>query len=155
MEEQFLPKRSGWRFSRCKTAAGPFGAVIVRKGRIIAWGTNRVTFANDPTAHAEIVAIREACADLGDFRLSGCVLYSSCEPCPMCLGRLLIGRGFRNRVSPAAKPMPPPPGLTMRFCIGNCRCPKNSENCPLRQMLAAEGQRPFAAWKQFTGKIEY
>lgn len=69
-------------------AGGPFGAVIARDGEIIAEGFNRVTSSNDPTAHAEVVAIREACRKLETFDLSGCVLYSSCEPCPMCLGAL-------------------------------------------------------------------
>lgn len=67
---------------------GPFGAVIVRDGQVIAGGENRVTSSNDPTAHAEVVAIREACARLGRFQLDDCVLYTSCEPCPMCLGAI-------------------------------------------------------------------
>ena len=69
---------------------GPFGAVIVKGGQIIAQGTNRVTFTNDPTAHAEVVAIREACRVLGDFQLAGCDLYTTCEPCPMCLGAAVM-----------------------------------------------------------------
>ncbi len=67
---------------------GPFGAVIVRHGEVIGRGYNRVTFTNDPTAHAEIVAIREACTRLGDFRLTGCDIYINCEPCPMCLAAI-------------------------------------------------------------------
>ena len=67
---------------------GPFGAVIVKDGEIVATGVNRVTASNDPTAHAEVNAIREACSKLGNFKLSGCVIYSSCEPCPMCLSAL-------------------------------------------------------------------
>ena len=67
---------------------GPFGAIIVRDGEIVGRGTNRVTLDDDPTAHAEIAAIREACAALGTFDLSGCTLYASCEPCPMCLGAI-------------------------------------------------------------------
>lgn len=68
-----------------RRAGGPFGAVIVREGIVIGRGWNQVTSANDPTAHAEVVAIRNACHELNDFRLPGCVLYASCEPCPMCL----------------------------------------------------------------------
>ncbi len=71
---------------------GPFGAVIVRDNKVIATGFNRVTEINDPTAHAEIVAIRNACSNLGTFDLSGCEIYSSCEPCPMCLGAILWAR---------------------------------------------------------------
>ena len=71
---------------------GPFGAVIVRGDRVIARGVNEVTSSNDPTAHAEILAIRRACAQLGTFRLDGCVVYCSCEPCPMCMGALYWAR---------------------------------------------------------------
>jgi tRNA(Arg) A34 adenosine deaminase TadA len=71
---------------------GPFGAVIVRDGRIIAEGFNKVTSANDPTAHAEVTAIREACARLASFSLQGCVIYTSCEPCPMCLAAIYWAR---------------------------------------------------------------
>ena len=71
---------------------GPFGAVIVRKGLIIAEGQNRVTSTNDPTAHAEVVAIRNACSTLGSFQLDDCVVYTSCEPCPMCLGAIYWSR---------------------------------------------------------------
>ena len=71
---------------------GPFGALVVRDGALVATGANRVTLDNDPTAHAEVEAIRAACAGLGDFSLAGCVLYSSCEPCPMCLAASLWAR---------------------------------------------------------------
>jgi guanine deaminase len=71
---------------------GPFGAVVVKDGTIVGRGNNRVTSTNDPTAHAEVVAIRDACANLGTFQLDGCVLYTSCEPCPMCLGAIYWAR---------------------------------------------------------------
>ena len=71
---------------------GPFGAVIVRNGEIIATGNNQVTSSNDPTAHAEVVAIRRACEKLGSFQLDDCILYTSCEPCPMCLGAIYWAR---------------------------------------------------------------
>ena len=71
---------------------GPFGAVVVKDGKIIAWGNNQVTKTNDPTAHAEIVAIRNACKTLGSFQLEGCEIYTSCEPCPMCLGAIYWAR---------------------------------------------------------------
>lgn len=71
---------------------GPFGAVVVKDGRIIGEGTNRVTANNDPTAHAEVSAIRMACTYLSDFQLSGCIIYTSCEPCPMCLGAIYWAR---------------------------------------------------------------
>jgi guanine deaminase len=74
---------------------GPFGCVIVKDGRVIGRGNNRVTSSNDPTAHAEVVAIREACQALGSFQLDGCTLYTSCEPCPMCLGAIYWARPHR------------------------------------------------------------
>src|SRR5512138_2914045 len=74
---------------------GPFGCVVVRNGQIIAEGANRVTATNDPTAHAEVVAIREACRRLGGFQLTDCEIYSSCEPCPMCLGAIYWARPAR------------------------------------------------------------
>lgn len=74
---------------------GPFGCVIVKDGKIIAEGNNQVTSSNDPTAHAEVVAIRNACKSLGDFQLTGCDLYTSCEPCPMCLGAIYWARPDR------------------------------------------------------------
>src|SRR5713226_3248893 len=74
---------------------GPFAALIVKENRVIAEGTNRVTSTNDPTAHAEIVAIREACRVLADFQLTGCDLYTTCEPCPMCLGAIYWARTAR------------------------------------------------------------
>ena len=75
-----------------KNEGGPFGCVIVKNGEILAEGNNRVTFLNDPTAHAEIVAIREACEKLGAFQLTGCEIYTTCEPCPMCLGAIYWAR---------------------------------------------------------------
>lgn len=78
-----------------KGAGGPFGAVVVRDGRIVGRGYNQVIARNDPTAHAEIIAIRQACRELGDFQLTGCTLYSSCEPCPMCLGAIYWARPER------------------------------------------------------------
>ncbi len=75
-----------------RNEGGPFGCVIVRDGRIVGEGNNRVTSTNDPTAHAEIVAIRNACSSLGSFQLDGCTIYTSCEPCPMCLGAIYWSR---------------------------------------------------------------
>lgn len=75
-----------------RAGGGPFGALVVKDGKVIATGVNRVTSSNDPTAHAEIIAMREACQALGTFQLTGCVIYSSCEPCPMCLGAMFWAR---------------------------------------------------------------
>ncbi len=95
MEEKKYFMREAIRLSIDSMRAGnggPFGAVIVKNGKIIARGFNKVTSTNDPTAHAEVVAIREACTELGSFQLEGCEIYTSCEPCPMCLGAIYWAR---------------------------------------------------------------
>ena len=97
---------------------GPFGAVIVRNGEIVAEGCNRVTSTNDPTAHAEVTAIRLACQKMGNFRLEGCVIYTSCEPCPMCLGaiywagieKIYYGCTKDDAAKPTAARIQPPEG---------------------------------------------
>ena len=86
--QDFMREAIALAVENVKNGGGPFGAVIVKNGEIIATGTNRVTPNNDPTAHAEVCAIRNACTKLGTFDLSGCVIYTSCEPCPMCLGAI-------------------------------------------------------------------
>ena len=91
---------------------GPFGAVVVKDGNIIAEGANSVTATNDPTAHAEVLAIRQACQKLGLFELKNCDLYTSCEPCPMCLGAIYWARLARVSTSAAWRRMPLKPDLT-------------------------------------------
>ena len=85
---EFMDMAARLSLENIENGGGPFGAVIVRDGKVVATGVNRVTANNDPTAHAEVSAIRSACASLGSFKLPGCVVYSSCEPCPMCLSAL-------------------------------------------------------------------
>ena len=95
MDRQFLKQAIQLAKDNVRRNGGPFGAVVVRGGVVIAAGANQVTRANDPTAHAEVVAIREACRVLGSFQLAGCDVYTSCEPCPMCLGALYWARPDR------------------------------------------------------------
>lgn len=90
--EQFLTEAVHLAVENVGNAGGPFGAVIVKDGKVIAKGVNRVTDLHDPTAHAEVMAIREACTKLQSFTLTGCTLYTSCEPCPMCLGAIYWAR---------------------------------------------------------------
>ena len=87
-KEELMRKAIELSVENVRNGGGPFGAVIARDGNIVATGVNRVTASNDPTAHAEVSAIREACRQLGTFDLSGCEIYTSCEPCPMCLGAI-------------------------------------------------------------------
>ncbi len=133
---------------------GPFAAVVVKDGTIIGRGTNRVTASNDPTAHAEIVAIREACAALGSFQLEGCILYTSCEPCPMCLGAIYWARPERvlfgsSRDDAAAA------GFDDRLIYDEIDRAPLQRKIPMDQLLRDEAQEPFAKWLSFAGRILY
>ena len=133
---------------------GPFGAVIVRASHIIAEGANRVTSTNDPTAHAEILAIRQACAKLGVFELADCELYTSCEPCPMCLGAIYwahIPRTYyANSAEDAAKI-----GFDDSFIYAELRLPKERRHIASTQMMREEAQAAFRAWTEKADKIAY
>jgi tRNA(Arg) A34 adenosine deaminase TadA len=133
---------------------GPFGAVIVRAGEIVATGANCVTATNDPTAHAEITAIRNACATLGTFELRGCALYSSCEPCPMCLAAILWARcdslSFAATAADAAAA-----GFDDSYFYEQVRAPVGSRDLPTTNLLRAEAQQSFDAWRGFSERIAY
>ena len=101
---------------------GPFGCVVAKNGVIVGEGNNQVTSTNDPTAHAEVIAIREACKTLGSFQLEGCTIYTSCEPCPMCLGAI-TGPDLNEFFSHVPVTMPPPLGLTTTLFTMNSRKP--------------------------------
>lgn len=154
MEEQYLSEAIRLAVESISKGGGPFGAVIVQNGQIIARGTNRVTPLNDPTAHAEIQAIREACGALADFRLSGCVLYTSCEPCPMCLSACYWSRlseiVYAGSQSEAAQG-----GFDDAFLYEELSLPEDQRSLPIRRLLAERGNEPFEAWKNFPGRVEY
>jgi len=133
---------------------GPFASVIVKDGHVIAEGRNRVTMLNDPTAHAEIVAIREACMRLGSFELTGCEIYSTCEPCPMCLGAIYWARPLRvyfgNTAADAAKI-----GFDDASIYDELRQPMDHRRIPMIQLMRDEAQKAFRAWQQKTDKVRY
>lgn len=133
---------------------GPFAAVVVKDGRIIAEGTNRVTSTNDPTAHAEVVAIREACRALGSFQLNGCEVYTSCEPCPMCLGAIYWARPahvyFAATAADAARY-----GFDDSFIGQEMQRPRAEGKIPLTQLMGAEALAAFIAWEKKPDKIKY
>ena len=133
---------------------GPFGAVIVKDGRIIADGTNRVTSTNDPTAHAEVVAIREACRALGDFQLAGCDLYTTCEPCPMCLGAIYWARPARVFYAGTAADAAAA-GFDDAFIYDDLTHPPAARRVPMTQLLRDESLTIFSAWKQQENKTPY
>ena len=133
---------------------GPFGAVIVRNGEVIGEGHNQVLAANDPTSHAEVVAIREACKKTGDFQLSGCTIYSSCEPCPMCLGAIYWARldkvWFAATREDAAQV-----GFSDAHIYDELNRIPSSRQIPFYQMNREAARVVFMEWKDKPGKIIY
>ena len=133
---------------------GPFACVIVKDGKIIARGTNLVTSTNDPTAHAEIVAIREACKVIGSFQLTGCEIYTSCEPCPMCLGAIYWARPdriyFANSRDDAAKA-----GFDDLFIYDELPKMVSERSIPTQQVMREEALAAFREWEQKQDKIQY
>lgn len=133
---------------------GPFGAVVVKDGQIIARGFNQVTSTHDPTCHAEVDAIRKACTALGTFQLDGCDLYTSCEPCPMCLGAIYWARPARvfygNTKADAAAI-----GFDDQFIYEELSRPMSVRKLLMTQLLRDEALAGFQAWTELDGKTEY
>ncbi len=133
---------------------GPFGAVIVKDGEIIAKGHNMVTLNNDPTAHAEVSVIREAAKKLNNFSLEGCEIYTSCEPCPMCLAAIYWARiekiYYANTKKDAAEI-----DFDDSFIYEQIELPYNERSIPVVQMLRNEAIEAFDIWRDKTDKVEY
>ena len=135
-------------------AGGPFGAVIVKDGVVIATGVNKVTASNDPTAHAEVTAIRAAAAALGSFELKGCTIYSSCEPCPMCLGAIYWSRVDALYFGSTAKDAADA-GFDDSFFYDELRKSIGERSIPTVNLMRDEAEESFQAWKKSTGRVEY
>ncbi len=135
-------------------AGGPFGALIVRDGRIIAEAVNTVTASNDPTAHAEVNAIRTAAAALGAFSLAGCVLYTSCQPCPMCLAAAWWARVDAIYYG-ASAPDAARAGFDDALLYDELRKPQAERQLPAMQLLRDEAWASFAAWIAAPNRIDY
>jgi tRNA(Arg) A34 adenosine deaminase TadA len=133
---------------------GPFGAVVVREDKVIAEGVNQVTARNDPTAHAEVLAIRQACEKLGRFELKGCQLYASCEPCPMCMGAIYWARlscvYFANFASDASQV-----GFDDSAIYREISQPHAQREIPMIQMMREEALAAFRAWEAKSDKLRY
>lgn len=138
----------------CSRGGGPFAAIVVKDGRILAEGANRVTATNDPTAHAEVVAIREACRILRDFQLKGCDLYTTCEPCPMCLGAIYWARPARVFYAGTAADAAAA-GFDDAFIYSELKCAPALRRIPMSQLLRDESFAVFSAWKEKADKILY
>ncbi len=133
---------------------GPFGAVIARDGKIIATGVNRVTANHDPTAHAEVSAIRAACKKLGTFDLSGCEIYTSCEPCPMCLGAIYwahLDKMYYGNDKHDAKRI----GFDDSFIYDEIALSPNDRKLVSKRILSEEAAKAFDMWMQKKDKVEY
>lgn len=153
-KDELMRKAIELSIDNVKNGGGPFGAVIARDGEIIATGVNRVTANNDPTAHAEVSAIRNAAEALGTFDLSSCEIYSSCEPCPMCLGAIYWARlkklYFANNKMDAKNI-----GFDDSFIYDELALPLGRRKLSSEEMMRNEAIRAFEMWEQKTDKIEY
>ena len=154
LKNNFMLKAIELSVSSANNAGGPFGCVVVKDNKIIAEGSNKVTSSNDPTAHAEIVAIRDACQKLNTFNLSGSDLYSSCEPCPMCLSAIYwshIDNIFYANTRDDAKKI----NFDDSFIYSEFSKKIEDRKIPIKQMLRDEALKAFELWNKKIDKIEY
>ena len=153
-QKKFMREAIDLSIENVKKGGGPFGAVVVKDGKIIARGVNRVTDENDPTAHAEVTAIRNACKVLGSYQLTGCELYTSCEPCPMCLGAIYWSRPdkvyFANSKEDAANVQ-----FDDQFIYEEIAKPISERKIFTKQLLRDEAIEAFKLWDALEDKIEY
>jgi guanine deaminase len=154
MSDQFMRRAIALALENIRAGGGPFGAVIAKDARIIAEGANRVTATHDPTAHAEVVAIREACRALQNFQLEGCGLYTTCEPCPMCLGAIYWARPSRVFYAAAAGDAAAA-GFDDAFIYDELKKAHAARRIPMTQLLREESLPLFSAWKSQPNKTPY
>lgn len=153
-DRDFLAEALRLAAANVRDAGGPFGCVIVKDGEIIARGVNRVTADHDPTAHAEVQAVREACRRLGSHQLAGCTVYASCEPCPMCLGALYWARPDRvvfcgTRADAAAA------GFDDSFIYDEIPMLAAERTLPVIHVDHPEREAPFRAWAEQADRLDY
>lgn len=153
-QKELMKKAIELSVENVENGGGPFGAVIAKEGKIIATGVNRVTANHDPTAHAEVSAIRAACQALGTFDLSGCEIYTSCEPCPMCLGAIywahLDKMYYGNDKHDAARI-----GFDDSFIYDELALPYTERRLVAEPLLEEEAEQAFRMWEEKTDKIAY
>lgn len=153
-QSEFIHRAIQLAVENVQKGGGPFGAVVAKNGQIIATGTNQVTASHDPTAHAEIVAIRAACKALGTFELSGCQIYCSCEPCPMCLGAIYWARPERVFFAAAADAAAAV-GFDDTYIKAQLSLPLAKQQLPIAQLHHDLALAPFQAWKAKADKVVY
>ena len=155
MQRQFMRKAIELSIENVRSGkGGPFAALVVKDGEVIATGTNQVTTAFDPTAHAEVVAIRGACRALSQFQLTGCEIYTSCEPCPMCLGAIYWARPskvyFANTHADAARI-----GFDDSFIYQQLDVPVAERSIPMIQLMRDEALSAFEEWERKIDRVAY
>lgn len=153
-DEKFMQLAIDLSIDNVANGGGPFGAVIVRDGEVIATGTNRVTDSCDPTAHAEVSAIRAACAKMGNFKLTGCTVYSSCEPCPMCLSALYwagVERIFYGNTKEDAKAI----NFDDSFIYEQIALDHLQRSIPCINIMRTQALAGFKAWQDKEDKVLY
>lgn len=153
-DKKFMQQAIDLSIESVKNGGGPFGAVIVKDGEVIAATSNSVTLTNDPTAHAEVNAIRFATKKLETFNLAGCEIYSSCEPCPMCLGAIYwagIDKLYFANNKTDAKEI----GFDDSFIYDEIATPYNKRKVITKQMMRSEALKAFKMWEENEDKIEY
>jgi tRNA(Arg) A34 adenosine deaminase TadA len=153
-EEQFMREALELACASVERGGGPFGAVVVLGGKVVGRGHNRVTLDNDPTAHAEVVAIRDACRNLATFRLDGCTLYVSCEPCPMCMSAAYWAR-LDGVYYSASREQAAEAGFDDLFVAEELRRPPAERSLPLVPFFTEAGDGPFQRWRNTPERTEY
>ena len=154
MKNRFMSRAIELSIESVKSGGGPFGSVIIKNNEIISEGMNRVTKNNDPTAHGEIVAIRNACKNLNDFSLKGCELYTSCEPCPMCLSAIYwshIEKVYYANTRDDAQKIDFDDSLIYSELLKNVK----KRKIPMIQMMRDEALKAFELWDKKTDKVKY
>jgi len=153
-EEKFMQEAILLAFENIKNGGGPFAALVVKNGKIVGKGANRVTANNDPTAHAEVMAIRDACKNLATFQLTDCEIYTTCEPCPMCLGAIYWARPTKiyyaaNKADAAAI------NFDDKFIYEEIEKPVGKRKIPALELLRTSGIKVFEEWKNNEQRIDY
>ena len=154
MKNKFMARAIELSIESVNSGGGPFGSIIVKNDKVIAEGSNKVTLNNDPTAHGEIVAIRKACKSLNNFNLSGCELYSTCEPCPMCLSAIYwahIDKVYYANTRDDAQKIDFDDSLIYSELLTNVK----KRKIPMFQMMRNEALKAFELWDKKTDKVKY
>ena len=154
MKNEFMKRAIELSVESVKKGGGPFGCIIVKNGEIVSEGSNKVTLTNDPTAHGEIVAIRNACKKINNFNLSGCELYSTCEPCPMCLSTIYwahIDKIYYANTRDDARKI----DFDDSFIYSEIKKNIDERKIPMTQMMRDEALKAFELWDKKTDKVKY